>query len=76
MTWFWIGLWVTVMITGHAWLLWRVTRQIQALHVQINSRMDDWMEAAKSLARAVGQKEGADLERSRTSHTGGVDRCP
>ena len=36
-----------------------VSRKINEVHVQINSRMDSWMAAAKALSHSEGKVEGA-----------------
>ncbi len=42
-----------------------VSRRVEAVHVQINSRMDEWIEAAKALSRAEGVAEGTADEKAR-----------
>ena len=41
-----------------AWYAWRAKSHVTRLHVQINSRMDDWLKAAQAVARAEGVTEG------------------
>ena len=41
-----------------AFYAWRAKSQVTRLHVQINSRMDDWLKAAQAVAHAEGVTEG------------------
>jgi poly-beta-hydroxyalkanoate depolymerase len=56
---------IVVVVVGHFVMLLRLRASVHALHIQINSRMDDWIESARMLARAVGVQEGIISERTR-----------
>lgn len=42
-------------------------KKIDQLHIQINSRMDEWIETIRSVALAKGREEGAAEERKEQS---------
>ena len=43
---------------------WRNRKNIQVIHLQINSRMDELIKASKGQSRSEGHIEGQELERS------------
>lgn len=64
-----IQLAIVIVSAASAGLSARNGQKIKDLHVQINSRMDQWMEKAEQAAHAEGKAEGIAAERVRIPDT-------